>query len=164
MLSVQLTTATNDSAWGKDALISYADEAVLIHLQGEYLLRRIQQAARQLQSQGALNVRLEGAGWSYERQWAFYCGFVNTKKPIELQWASVDEDEIELLNARRHSVEWLRRVVNTPAEDLYPERLADEAVSFLTNIAGEHISITRCVGDDLLTQGWVGIHNVALVY
>ncbi len=160
MLSVQLTTATNDSAWGKDALISYADEAVLIHLQGEYLLRRIQQAARQLQSQGALNVRLEGAGWSYERQWAFYCGFVNTKKPVELQWASVDEDEIELLNARRHSVEWLRRVVNTPAEDLYPERLADEAVSFLTNIAGEHISITRCVGDDLLTQGWVGIHNV----
>ena len=45
-----------------------------------------------------------------------------------LRWASIDEDELELLNARRRSADWVRKVVNATPEDMYPEKLADEAV------------------------------------
>ncbi len=160
MLSIQLTAQAHTGAWGEDALFTYQSDSVLVHFTGEYPLRRIQQAARQLQSQGVRDVALSGDGWSYERQWAFYCGFVAPKIETHVKWASIDEDEVELLNARRQSAEWLRRVVNTPAEDLYPEALADEAERFLTSIAGDKITAKRWVGKELLQQGWAGLYTV----
>lgn len=159
MLSVQLSAQAHNGAWGEGALFSYQPESVLLHFVGDYPLRRIQQAARQLQSQGVTEVTLSGEGWSYERQWAFYCGFVSPKAETQVHWASIDEDEVELLNARRRSAEWLRRVVNTPAEDMFPEALANEAERFL-KATSDHISAKRWVGEELLTQGWAGLYTV----
>lgn len=160
MLRISLSTSTDTGVWGANALLSYQADGVVIHYSGDYPLRRIQQAARQLQSQGVENMSLEGEGWSYERQWAFYCGFASTQNQGTLRWASTDEDELELLNARRRSADWVRKVVNATPEEMYPQQLADEAVSFLTAIAGDAISVESVVGDVLAEQGWIGTHSV----
>lgn len=160
MLRITLSAEPSAGAWGEKALLSYQEDGAVIHFSGDYPLRRIQQAARQLQSQGAAQASLEGDGWSYERQWAFYCGFAATMQPVELKWASIDEDELELLNARRHSNDWVRQVVNATPEDMYPEKLANDAIEFLSSIAGDKISHELLVGDKLLEQGWIGTHSV----
>lgn len=160
MLRISLSAEPSAGAWGEKALLSYQEDGAVIHYSGDYPLRRIQQAARQLQSQGATQANLEGDGWSYERQWAFYCGFAATMKPVELKWASIDEDELELLNARRQCSDWVRQVVNATPEDMYPEKLAADAVEFLTSIAGDKISHELLVGDQLLEHGWIGTHSV----
>jgi len=160
MLTVLLSAEPNQGVWGDKALVSYQQDSVVIHYQDDFVLRRIQQAARQLSAQGATEVSLSGEGWSYERQWAFYCGFAATRKPVAVQWASMDEDELELLNARRRSADWVRQVVNATPEDMYPEKLAQDAVSFLKSVAGNHISHEVLVGDELLAEGWIGTHSV----
>ncbi len=81
-------------------------------------------------------------------------------KPVELKWASVDEDELELLNARRRSSAWVRQVVNATPEDMYPEKLANDAIEFLSSIAGDKISHELLIGNQLLEQGWIGTHSV----
>lgn len=160
MLRITLSSEAYSGAWGDNALVAFQTEGAVIHFSGDYPLRRIQQAGRTLQAQGATQVALEGEGWSYERQWAFYCGFAATSQSVELKWASVDEDELELLNARRRSADWVRQVVNATPEDMYPEKLANDAVEFLTQIDGDNISHELVVGDDLLTKGWIGTHSV----
>ncbi|MCW8328040.1 aminopeptidase PepB [Photobacterium sp. SDRW27] len=160
MLRITLSAEPSTGAWGEKALLAYSEAGAAIHFAGDYPLRRIQQAARQLQSQGAAQVSLEGEGWSYERQWAFYCGFAATMKSVELKWASIDEDELELLNARRRSADWVRLVVNATPEDMYPEKLANDAIEYLSTIAGDHISHELLVGDKLLEHGWIGTHSV----
>nr|WP_239685895.1 aminopeptidase PepB [Photobacterium swingsii] len=160
MLRITLSSEAYSGAWGDNALVAFQNEGAAIHFSGDYPLRRIQQAGRTLQAQGATQVVLEGEGWSYERQWAFYCGFAATSKPVELKWASVDEDELELLNARRRSADWVRQVVNATPEDMYPEKLANDAVKFLTQIDGDNISHELVVGDELLEKGWIGTHSV----
>lgn len=160
MLTVQLSSAPSQGVWGSDALISYQDDAVTIHYSGDFPLRRIQQAARQLQAQGATQASLEGEGWSYERQWSFYCGFAATSATVALKWTSIDEDELELLNARRRSNDWVRKVVNATPEEMYPEKLAGEAIEFLSAVAGDKISHELLVGEQLLDHGWIGTHSV----
>lgn len=160
MLRISLSADTYSGIWGDNALVSYEAEGAVIHFSGDFPLRRIQQAARQLQSQGINSASLEGTCWSYERQWAFYCGFANTKTQVELRWASIDEDELELLNARRRSADWVRQVVNATPEAMYPEKLAEEAIAFLGGIAGDAISHELIVGDALVEHGWIGIHSV----
>ena len=118
MLKVLLCAEASAELWGENALISYQSDAATIHYAGDYPLRRIQQAARRLQSQGVQNIQLEGDNWSYERQWAFYCGYTSPKASGILQWASIDEDELELLNARRHCADWLRKVVNATPDEM----------------------------------------------
>ncbi len=86
--------------------------------------------------------------------------FAATMKPVELKWASVDEDELELLNARRRSSAWVRQVVNATPEDMYPEKLANDAIEFLSSIAGDKISHELLIGNQLLEQGWIGTHSV----
>ncbi|KLV05989.1 aminopeptidase B [Photobacterium aquae] len=160
MLNISLSSQPHSGVWGDNALVSYSGDGAVIHYGGDYPLRRIQQAARQLQGQGVTAANLEGKGWSYERQWAFYCGFATTKTTVQLSWASIDEDELELLNARRRSADWVRRVVNAGPQEMYPEKLAEEAVAFLKGIAGDAVSAQRIVGDELLEQGWIGTHSV----
>ncbi len=160
MLSVFLQPRDANSLWGDKSLISYHSESAAIHVEGDFPLRRIQQAGRQLQRQGVTALALEGEGWSYERQWAFYCGFAPTRGEVVLKWASTDEDELELLNARRHAHDWSRRMINATPEDMYPESLADNAISFLTEIAGEAISTEIIKGEALRDAGWVGVWNV----
>jgi PepB aminopeptidase len=160
MLRITLSAQASSGAWGEQALLSYKEDGADIHFSGDFPLRRIQQAARQLQSQGATSVNLEGEGWSYERQWAFYCGFAATMKSVVIKWASIDEDELELLNARRRSADWVRQVVNATPEDMYPEKLANEAIAFLSSVAGDKIRHEMLVGDQLLENGWIGTHSV----
>ncbi|WP_305406492.1 aminopeptidase PepB [Photobacterium leiognathi] len=160
MLNVYLSNEEANGPWGLNSLLSYESDSATVHYRSDFPLRRIQQAGRQIQSQGALAVRLVGEGWNYERQWAFYCGFAATMVRVDIQWASIDEDELELLNARRQCSDWLRSMVNATPEDMYPQKLAQEAVSFLKNIAGDKIHAEEIVGEELLADGWIGIHNV----
>ncbi|MEC6833132.1 aminopeptidase PepB [Photobacterium toruni] len=160
MLTVTLSNLPAGAPWGGNALISYQTHSACIHYDDTFSLRRIQQAGRQIQTQGVEAVSLAGDSWNYERQWAFYCGFAATMETVTIKWASIDEDELELLNARRHSHDWARKLINTGPDTLYPQQLAKAAVSFLTDIGGEYIHTQMIVGDELLADGWIGIHSV----
>ena len=160
MLTVKLSKDPASAPWGVHALISYQADSVTLHYDDRFSLRRIQQAGRQIQAQGIEAVSLNGEGWNYERQWAFYCGFAATMHVGTIKWASIDEDELELLNARRHSHDWARQIINASPDKVYPLKLAKAAVSFLSEIGGEHISAQMIIGDELLADGWVGIHSV----
>ncbi|PSV07173.1 aminopeptidase PepB [Photobacterium kishitanii] len=160
MLTVNLSKEPARAPWGINALISYQTDSVTVHYDDSFSLRRIQQAGRQIQAQGVEAVSLNGDGWNYERQWAFYCGFAATRHTVTIKWASIDEDELELLNARRHSHDWARQIINAGPDSVYPQKLAQAAVYFLSEIGGEHISAQMIVGDELLADGWIGIHSV----
>ncbi|SMY38505.1 aminopeptidase PepB [Photobacterium andalusiense] len=160
MLTVNLSKEPARAPWGINALISYQTDSVTVHYGDTFNLRRIQQAGRQIQTQSITAVSLKGDGWNYERQWAFYCGFAATMDNVTIQWASIDEDELELLNARRHSHDWARTLINTGPDSIYPQKLAQAAVQFLSDIGGDHISAQMIVGDELLADGWIGIHSV----
>ncbi|PSW63069.1 aminopeptidase PepB [Photobacterium kishitanii] len=160
MLTVNLSKEPARAPWGINALISYQTDSVTVHYDDSFSLRRIQQAGRQIQAQGVEAVSLNGDGWNYERQWAFYCGFAATRHTVTIKWASIDEDELELLNARRHSHDWARQIINAGPDSVYPQKLAQAAVHFLSEIGGEHISAQMIVGDELLADGWIGIHSV----
>ena len=75
MLTVKLSNLPANAPWGVNALISYQADSVTVHYDDAFSFRCIQQGGRQLQAQGVEAVSLSGDGWSYERQWAFYCGF-----------------------------------------------------------------------------------------
>ncbi|KJG12492.1 aminopeptidase PepB [Photobacterium iliopiscarium] len=160
MLTVKLSNLPANAPWGVNALISYQADNVTVHYDDAFSFRRIQQGGRQLQAQGVEAVSLSGDGWNYERQWAFYCGFAATMETVTIKWASIDEDELELLNARRHSHDWARKIINTGSDTIYPQQLAKAAVRFLTEIGGDHISAEMISGDELLADGWIGIHSV----
>ncbi len=160
MLTVNLSKEPARAPWGINALLSYQADSVTVHYDAAFSLRRIQQAGRQLQAQAIEAVSLQGDGWNYERQWAFYCGFAATMHTVTIKWASIDEDELELLNARRHSHDWARQIINAGPDTVYPQKLAQAAVAFLSDIGGKHIHSQMIVGDELLADGWIGIHSV----
>ncbi|WP_413110876.1 aminopeptidase PepB [Thaumasiovibrio sp. DFM-14] len=161
MLSVSLALTPAAGVWGGTAaLLSYGQGSAHIHYDHDAPLRSIQQAARQLNTQGVTAVSLDNEGWTYDRQWAFYCGFAPTKDKVVVKWASIDDDELDILNARRRAFDWARQIINAPAEEIYPEALADQATSYLHDIGGDAITATVVKGTELKAQGWTGLWHV----
>lgn len=70
-----------------------------------------------------------------------------------------EADRQELEN-RIRTIDWVRDVINAPADELGPEQLAQRAIDLLCHINAEDISYRIIKGDDLLEQGYAGIHTV----
>nr|WP_086941244.1 aminopeptidase PepB [Thaumasiovibrio occultus] len=161
MLRVVLSAERATHPWSPTTVMSLGAEGATVHYAGDYPLRRIQQAGRRLSEQGVLAVALEGPAWSYDRQWAFYSGFRPTRGDVALKWASSDEDELELLNVRRHVTEWACRTINATPQEMYPEQLAQEAIRCLESLAlPGQVSAELISGEALAEQGWVGTWSV----
>ena len=162
VMNVKLTTEQAGQQWGNKALLTSDGGSMLIHLPQSSSDQNlsVQRAARRLQAQGISHVKLTGEDWSVELQWAFAKGYSVTKGQTSLAWATTDQTEVKLLNDRMASRDWARAMINGTPEDIYPQTLAVAAIEEIKRVAPDAVSFEIIKGEDLIKQGWVGVHTV----
>ncbi|MGQ4277047.1 aminopeptidase PepB [Pseudidiomarina sp. E22-M8] len=148
----------SDAGWKKSAAVIMGDQGATIYVSDDEAenLRKIQKAGRQLDSLGVTQVQLQGSDWDFERQWAFANGYTDTRSTNAIQWAN----DSETLGSMRELVNWSRELTNLPPADIYPASLAKRVSEKLQAIAPDHVSTRVISGDELLDEGWIGIHTV----
>ena len=163
-MHVSLSNNTAPTQWGENALVSTTAEGLDIHLpvsQNQVdRTDRIQQAARRVSVMGILEICLAGLDWTLEDQWAFALGYLKVKDCGVIQWAEAEPEAAEELNRRLQIHHWLRSMIHAIPEDQSPVKLAEDTIEFLENVAPGDISHEIICGDDLIKQGWVGVHGV----
>ncbi|MEY0694705.1 aminopeptidase PepB [Providencia rettgeri] len=160
IMPVMISCEPAAPCWGEGALLSSSDKGMTIHLKHAGKLCAVQSAGRKLDGQGIRNVALAGEGWDLEKSWAFWQGFRAPKGARTIEWPVLPEaDRKELENLIR-TIDWVRDVINAPAEELGPEQLAQRAIDLLCTVGAQDISYRIIKGDDLLEQGYTGIHTV----
>ncbi|WP_419239752.1 aminopeptidase PepB [Photobacterium leiognathi] len=160
IMAVSLSQQAADAQWGNNALVSFGPEGAVVHLTENDTLGNLQRAARKLDAQGIKQVTLSGEGWNLENVWAFIQGHRNSKPGNTVTWPALsDSDEAELA-ARLKATEWVREIINQPADVVRPSQLAARAGEFIKSLAPEHVTYKIIKGNDLLDEGWNGIHAV----
>ncbi|WP_318470172.1 aminopeptidase PepB [Photobacterium leiognathi] len=160
IMAVSLSQQAADAQWGNNALVSFGPEGAVVHLTENDTLGNLQRAARKLDAQGIKQVTLSGEGWDLENVWAFIQGHRNSKPGNTVAWPALsDNDEAELA-ARLKATEWVREIINQPADVVRPSQLAARAGEFIKSLAPEHVTYKIIKGNDLLDEGWNGIHAV----
>ncbi|WP_318467247.1 aminopeptidase PepB [Photobacterium leiognathi] len=160
IMAVSLSQQAADAQWGNNALVSFGPEGAVVHLTENDTLGNLQRAARKLDAQGIKQVALSGEGWDLENVWAFIQGHRNSKPGNSVAWPALsDSDEAELA-ARLKATEWVREIINQPADVVRPSQLAARAGEFIKSLAPEHVTYKIIKGNDLLDEGWNGIHAV----
>ncbi|WP_318448397.1 aminopeptidase PepB [Photobacterium leiognathi] len=160
IMAVSLSQQAADAQWGNNALVSFGPEGAVVHLTENDTLGNLQRAARKLDAQGIKQVALSGEGWDLENVWAFIQGHRNSKPGNTVTWPALsDSDEAELA-ARLKATEWVREIINQPADVVRPSQLAARAGEFIKSLAPEHVTYKIIKGNDLLDEGWNGIHAV----
>ncbi|WP_060990122.1 aminopeptidase PepB [Photobacterium leiognathi] len=160
IMAVSLSQQAADAQWGNNALVSFGPEGAIVHLTENDTLGNLQRAARKLDAQGIKQVALSGEGWDLENVWAFIQGHRNSKPGNTVTWPALsDSDEAELA-ARLKATEWVREIINQPADVVRPSQLAARAGEFIKSLAPEHVTYKIIKGNDLLDEGWNGIHAV----
>ncbi|WP_305405804.1 aminopeptidase PepB [Photobacterium leiognathi] len=160
IMAVSLSQQAADAQWGNNALVSFGPEGAVVHLTENDTLGNLQRAARKLDAQGIKQVALSGEGWDLENVWAFIQGHRNSKPGNTVTWPALsDSDEAELA-ARLKVTEWVREIINQPADVVRPSQLAARAGEFIKSLAPEHVTYKIIKGNDLLDEGWNGIHAV----
>ncbi|MEY0233755.1 aminopeptidase PepB [Providencia manganoxydans] len=160
IMPVMISFEAAAPCWGEGALISSGDKGITIHLKHPGKLCAVQSAGRKLDSQGIRNVSLIGDGWDLEKSWAFWQGFRAPKGARTIEWPVLADAERKELENRIRTIDWVRDVINAPAEELGPEQLAQRAIDLLCHVGAENISYRIVKGDDLVEQGYAGIHTV----
>ncbi len=148
----------SDTAWKKSAPVIMGDKGATVYLGRDEAenLRKIQKAGRQLDAMGVAQTKLAGEGWDFERQWAFANGYTNTLSTNAIEFAG----DAERLANMRDLVNWSRELTNLPPADIYPASLAKRVADKLEAISPELVSSRVIAGDELLEEGWMGIHTV----
>lgn len=161
-MQVRLSNQAAAKQWGNNALLSSDGGSMFIHLPKEREAQKmaVQRAARRLQVQGINRVTLTGNDWNVELEWAFAKGFSVARGEAELNLASTNQADLKLLNARIASRNWAVKMINGTPEDIYPESLANEAIDEVRRVAPNDISYNIIKGEQLIDQGWVGVHTV----
>lgn len=124
------------------------------------LLRSIQQAGRKLDVAGVGVIEATGPGWSLERQWALGLGFSDARKRNQIRWCSDDVGVMDQLQTMYDVVAWSRELVNLTPQEMYPESLCIRVVDKLKQVGGEAISYRLLRDEELLSEGWAGLHAV----
>lgn len=160
IMPVMISCEPAAPCWGEGALLSSSDQGMTIHLKHAGKLCAVQSAGRKLDGQGIRNVALAGEGWDLEKSWAFWQGFRAPKGARTIEWPVLPEADRKELENRIRTIDWVRDVINAPAEELGPEQLAQRAIDLLCTVGAQDISYRIIKGDDLLEQGYTGIHTV----
>ena len=133
---------------------------IVIHDDESMFLRTIQQAGRRLDSAGVATIEAVGDGWTFDRQWALAQGFNDAKQRNRMQWCSDDLELAEQLQSLYDTVGWARELVNLPPQEIFPVSLCTNVVDKLKQLGGDAVSYRILREDDLLQEGWMGIHTV----
>lgn len=159
-MNITLSSQPADARWGEKAILSSNDSGMTLHLTSADALNSIQRAAHKIDSQGIRHVALTGEGWHLEQCWAFWQGFRGPKGQRQVEWPALSEHEQAEFDRRLKIIDWVRNVINLPAEDLGPEQLAHNAVDLISEVGGSAVSYRITKGDDLRVQGYMGLHTV----
>lgn len=159
-MNITLSSQPADARWGEKAILSSNDSGMTLHLTSADALNSIQRAAHKIDSQGIRHVALTGEGWHLEQCWAFWQGFRGPKGQRQVEWPALGEHEQAEFDRRLKIIDWVRNVINLPAEDLGPEQLAHNAVDLISEVGGSAVSYRITKGDDLRVQGYMGLHTV----
>ncbi|GAA5524405.1 peptidase B [Microbulbifer aestuariivivens] len=161
-MEVELVESAAAACWGEKALLSFTAGGARIHVTEATGTAQVaaQRAARRLDGMGVPAVKLCGDGWSIETRWAFWAGFYNPNRASSLDWGTDNETELEELRARQSAAQWVRAITNGTPDDVSPRVLAESAAEMLQKLAPQAVSYRMIAGDDLLAEGFTGIHNV----
>ncbi|MDV5171407.1 aminopeptidase PepB [Photobacterium rosenbergii] len=159
-MSVRLSAEAADEKWGNNALVTFEADGAVVHLTEENVLPSLQRAGRKLDAQGIKVVELAGEGWDLESVWAFIQGHRNAKPGNEVSWNGLSAADEAELQARLMATNWVREIINQSAEVVRPSQLAARAGEFIKSLAPEHVTYKIIKGNDLLDEGWNGIHTV----
>ncbi|AHG77925.1 aminopeptidase PepB [Mannheimia varigena] len=158
-MKITLSQQAAPEIWGKNALLSVNDAGFIVH-NPKNDLATVQKAARKIKNQGILNVALAGDGWNLEECWAFHQGFNSVKNQGSVEYPNLGEQQAEFDN-RVKCATFVRELINEPSESLTPEKLAQQAVEFIQNIAKPNtVSYEIIRGEELKEQGYHGIWAV----
>ncbi|GAA0490682.1 MULTISPECIES: aminopeptidase PepB [Tatumella] len=160
MMQIRLSQQAADARWGEKAIISSTDQGMTIHLSAGDELQVIQRAAHKIDGQGIRSVALAGDDWDLERCWAFWQGFRSPKGHRQVQWPQLNDSDKTELQQRLKIVDWVRDVINLPAEELGPEDLASAAIDLLSETGGDAVTYRITKGEALRDQGYNGLHIV----
>lgn len=152
---------------GSDAPASYkssstsfmSEKGMHVKLQDDEMIlhRALRQAGRKLDQLGVTEIEPAGEGWTLDRQWALAQGYTDTLSTNKVVFSGKDKAQLE---AMQDAMVWTRELINLPPQDIYPESLCNRVIEKLESVAKENISHNLVVGDDLLKEGWYGIHAV----
>ncbi|RUO24286.1 aminopeptidase PepB [Aliidiomarina minuta] len=161
-IQVELTQDQMPPAYKEKGSSFFAGDGMKINADSDEtsLLRNIQQAGRKLDQAGIRTIEAVGAGWTLERQWALSQGFSDSLNKNEMRWNSDDMGVAEQLQAMYTTVSWARELVNLPPQDIYPESLCTRVIDKLKEVGGEQVSYRLLREEELLNEGWMGIHTV----
>lgn len=159
-MQIRLSQQPAEARWGDKATISSADQGMTIHLTSGDALQVIQRAAHKIDGQGIRAVELAGDDWDLERCWAFWQGFRSPKGTRSVQWPALSDSDKTELQHRLRIIDWVRNVINLPAEELGPEELASAAIDLLSETGGDAVRYRITKGEDLREQGYMGLHTV----
>jgi leucyl aminopeptidase len=88
---------------------------------------------------------------------AYHYTRYKSQEPVEAKLVIDPACDTHLINTQIAATYLVRDLINTPAEDMMPEHLAD-AITSVGQACGA--TVTQIVGDDLLTQNYPTIHCV----
>lgn len=159
-MEISLSRQPAAACWGENASYSIDSQRVSLHLDGKDDLTRIQRVARKIDGMGLKQVRLAGDGWDLESCWAFWMGYRAPKQCGKVQWPPLDGTQQQELEQRLRIIDWVRDIINQPAEELSPQQLAERAVDLLCSVAAQSLSYRIIRGDSLREQNYMGIHTV----
>ncbi|THA08313.1 aminopeptidase PepB [Rodentibacter pneumotropicus] len=166
-MEIILSSRLAADCWGRNAIVSFNGEEAIIHLKNNEKNDRtlVQRAARKLRGQGIKDVELVGEEWNLDFCWAFYQGFYTAKQDYSIEFPHLEHDLQDELLARIECSDFVRDVINEPAQSLTPIKLAERAAEFITVQAENYseksaVSFQIISGKELETQGYQGIWNV----
>ncbi|RAJ94970.1 aminopeptidase PepB [Aliidiomarina maris] len=161
-VQVRLTTDTVPAAFKSAGGSFFNGEGFHIVARDDesLFLRAIQQAGRRLDASGAATIEAVGPGWTLERQWALAQGFSDAKKRNKILWCSDDLGVADQLQGMYETFAWARELVNLPPQAIYPESLCTQVVDKIKALGGDAVSFRILREQDLLNEGWMGIHTV----
>ncbi|MDG2939867.1 aminopeptidase PepB [Bisgaard Taxon 10/6] len=166
-MDILLSAQPAPDVWGENAPLSFNRNQAVIHLSknNENFDRTlVQKAARKLRGQGIKEAVLSGENWHLENCWAFYQGFYTAKQDWAVEFPELGEDHEELL-ARIQCGDFVREIINLPADVITPTELATRAASFIQAQAEAYsaksaVKFSIVFGEDLREQGYAGIWQV----
>lgn len=159
-MNIYLSTVPADARWGEHASYSISSEGVTIHLTGNDDLALIQRVGRKVDTLGLKHVCLAAEGWDVETSWAFWLGYRGSKGQRQVEWPQMDDAQQREFSHRQKTIDWVRDVINAPADDLGPEQLAKRAVDLLHDVGGDAVSYRITKGEDLREQNYTGLYTV----
>ncbi len=164
-MQIQLSHLPADEMWGEKALLSFNNEGAVIHLSDGNHNTQVQKAARKLRAQGIKDGVLSGDNWDLNTCWAFYQGFYTAKQDYNLSLPFMDDETQEILLARILCGDFVREIINTPAEEITPVELVERAVDFITDMVADYapnsdVTSDIIVGEALRDEDYQGIWAV----